>query len=101
MDIIDIGLFASYVLVALCAVAAILIPVIQSLGDPKSLIKSGIGLGVVLVVFLIGYAMASGESDTASEGVAKVVGAGIISMYIFLILAVAGIVFTEISKALK
>ncbi|MFT6866114.1 MAG: hypothetical protein ACJA08_000941 [Cyclobacteriaceae bacterium] len=101
MDIIDIGLFASYVLIALCTIAAIVIPIVQSFDDPQSLVKSGIGLGFVLVVFLIGYILADSESATASEGTAKLVGAGIISMYILLFLALAGIVYTEISKMIK
>ena len=101
MDIVDIGLFASYILIFLCTISAIIIPIVQSFGNPESLIKSGIGLGAVLVVFVIGYIAADGQSDEASETTAKLVGAGIISMYIFMVLAIVGIVYTEISKMIK
>ena len=64
MDIIDVGLYASYLLIVLCAIAAIVIPLAQSFGDPQSLVKSGIGLGVILVVFLVSYGIA--DSSTSS-----------------------------------
>lgn len=98
---VDLGLIISYVLIVLCALAAIVIPLIQSFSDPKSLVKSGIGLGVVLVVFLIGYLLADGESDVTTESTARLVGAGIISMYIFILIAIVGIIYTEISKIIK
>jgi len=101
MDIVDVGLYVSYILVALCALAAVLIPLFQSFGDPQSLVKSGIGLGVLVVVFVIGYAFASGESNATTEGTAKMVGAGLISMYILFGGAILGIVYTEISKIIK
>lgn len=101
MDIIDVGLFASYGLIVLCALAAIVIPLLQSIGDPQSLIKSGIGLGVLVVVFILGYALADPDSSGTTEGTSKLVGAGIISMYMFFFIALIGIVYTEISKLIK
>lgn len=101
MDIVDIGLYASYILIFLCTISAIVIPIVQSFGNPESLAKSAMGLGAVLVVFFIGYMIASGESDVASEGTAKLAGGGIISMYIFLAIGIVGIVYTEISKMIK
>ncbi len=103
MDIIDVGLFLSYILILVCALAAVLIPLAQSFGDPKSLVKSGLGVGALVVVFLISYLVAGSETNGAdiTEGTSKLVGAGIISMYIFFFLALGGIVYTEISKFLK
>ena len=101
MDLIDIGLYASYLLFVVCAITAVVLPIVQSMSNPQSLVKSAIGVGVLLVVFLIGYIMADDASDVVSAGMAKLVGAGIISMYIFLFLAVVGIVYTEISKILS
>ncbi|MFY0606130.1 MAG: hypothetical protein JXR10_05410 [Cyclobacteriaceae bacterium] len=101
MDIIDVGLYVSYLLIVLCALAAVIIPLAQSLGDPQSLVKSGIGLGALVVIFFISYAVASGESDATTESTAKLVGGGIISMYVLFAIAILGIVYTEISKAIK
>ena len=98
---IDLGLIAGYVLVGLCALAAVVMPLIQSLSDPKSLVKSGIGVGALLVIFLITYAMADGNSEGTTSGTSKMVGAGLLTMYVFVFLALAGIVYTEISKLIK
>jgi len=98
---VDIGLIVAYVLIVLCALSAILIPLVQSFSDPKSLVKSGIGLGAVLVVFLVGYTLAGSDSTGTTESTSKLVGAGIISMYIFVHIAIVGIFFTEISKLFK
>ena len=101
MSLVDIGLFASYVLIGLCALAAILLPLIQSFGDPKSLIKSGIGVGALVVVFFIAYAMADGSSMGTTTGTSKMVGAGLITMYLATAGAIIGIVYTEVSKLFK
>ena len=98
MDFIDIGLIGSYVLIGLCALAAVLIPLYQSFGDPKSLLKSGIGVGIMMIVFLFGYFLADGSSVGVDETTSKFVGAGIITTYAFFFLAIAGIIYTEVSK---
>lgn len=102
MNIVDIGLIAGYILVILCTLAAVVIPLVQAMGDLKSLTKSAVGVGVMLVVFLISYAFSGGEAQGEySEGTAKLVGAGLVSMYIFLFLALGGIAYSEISKMIK
>ncbi len=101
MSLIDLGLYAGYVLIFLCAITAIIMPLIQSFGDPKSLVKSGIGVGILLVVLVVTYTIADGSSEGASETTSKMVGAGLLTMYAFVFAAIAGIVYTEISKFLK
>ena len=98
MDFIDIGLIGSYALIGLCTLAAVLIPLYQSFGDPKTLLKSGIGIGVMLIVFLFGYFLADGSSVGVDESTSKIVGAGIITTYVFFFLAIIGIIYTELSK---
>jgi hypothetical protein len=101
MDLIDVGLFGSYVLILVCAIAAIGIPLVQAAGDPKSLVKSAVGVGTLLVVFLIGYLLADGNAKGATESTSKLVGAGIISMYVLFFGAIIGIVITEVTKMIK
>jgi uncharacterized membrane protein YvlD (DUF360 family) len=101
MNIIDIGLIGSYILIVLCALAAIIIPLIQSFSDPKSLIKSGLATVVMVVVFFICYALADGNAEGTDETTSKYVGAGILTTYVFFFVAIGGIVYSEISKMLK
>ena len=96
---IDVGLFLSYILIGVCALAAIGMPLVKAFGDPQSLKKMGMGVGAVLVVFIISYLIVDGTaSENASAGASRRVGAGLFTMYILTFLAIGGIVFTEVQK---
>lgn len=107
MDTIDIALYAAYILTIIAAVASVVLPLIQSLSDPASLAKSGVGLVALLVVFGIGYALSGNEvlpsyvEFGVDEGLSKFIGGSLTMMYILTIGAIAGIVFTEVTKQLK
>lgn len=105
---VDIALYISYGLTLLAAIAAIVFPLINSLGNPSSLIKSGIGLVVLVVVFGISYAL-SGSEFTAvqaqeydmTSSLSKFVGGTLIMVYLLAGIAIGGIIYTELSKAIK
>lgn len=107
MDTIDIALYGSYILVLIAAIAAVVLPLIQSLGDPASLVKSGIGVAALLVIFLVGYALSGSEvlpsyvEFGVDAGLSKFVGGLLTMMYLLIFVALAGIVFTEVSKIVK
>jgi hypothetical protein len=98
MDLVDIGLWVSYLLIILCTLAAVVIPLIKSLDDPSTLIKGGIGLGALVVIFLICFAISDGNDPDVSSTTSKMVGAGLKTMYTFVFLALGGIVYTEFAK---
>lgn len=104
---LDFGLYAFYVLLAVAILAAIVFPIINGIKSPKELKGSLIGLGVLLVIFVISYAVSSSEvsSRQMSLGVdeteMKLIGAGILMFYITLFLSIIGLIYSEISKALK
>ena len=52
----------------------------------------------MMIVFLFGYFLADGSSVGVDETTSKFVGAGIITTYAFFFLAIAGIIYTEVSK---
>ena len=84
---IDAGLIISYVLIGLCALAAIGLPLLQAAGNPKALKKIGVSVGVLAVIFIICYLMAGDDTMGAKDvtpGAAKRVGAGIIMFYVLL-----------------
>lgn len=102
MDFVDIGLIASYLLIALCALAAIGIPLFQSLDNPKTLIKSGAGVGILVVVFFVSYAFSEGTATAeVSAGTSRMAGAALVSTYVFFFGALIGIVYTEVSKIIS
>lgn len=104
---IDIALYLTYGLIIIAALGAIILPLINSLGDPGSLIKTGIGIGALLVVFAIGYVLAGNETPPVyvthgvGPGLSKWVGAALITMYVLFIIAVLSIIVTEVSKLFR
>ncbi|MEQ9466676.1 MAG: hypothetical protein RLN88_04645 [Ekhidna sp.] len=97
---VDVGLFISYILIGVCVLTAVGMPLVKAFGDPDSLKKMGIGVGALVVVFLVSYLTASGEAmGDASVSATKMVGAGLTTFYILAIAAIGGIVYTEIKKA--
>jgi len=107
MDSFDILLYLGYTLVIISAVAAILLPLINSLGNPSGLIKSGIGIVAIVIIYFVAYAFSGAEvtQEYAERGVgpelSKAVGGTLIMAYILLGLSILGIAFTEVSKIFK
>lgn len=107
MDLFDISLYASYLLVIIAVLTALILPLVNSLSDPKSLLKGFIGIGILLVVFFIGYMLAGDEVTTVymknnvDAGASKLIGGALVTMYVFFIVSFASIILTEILKLFK
>ncbi len=109
MDTYDILLYGSYLLVAVGIVAAILMPLINSLDNPKSLLKSAIGIVGIVVLFFIAYSISSNEvlpkfqasPFNLTPAGSQLVGGMLITTYVLAIFALGSIVLTEVTKAIK
>ena len=107
MDSFDIILYLGYALVIFAFVAAVLLPLISAIGNPRSLLKSGIGVLFIVVLYFIAYAFSGSEvtQEYAKFNVgpewSKTVGGTLIMAYFLLGFAIIGIVFTEFNKILK
>ncbi len=109
MDTYDIMLYVSYALVGLAAVVSILLPLIKSLDDPKSLMKTGLSIVGILVLFFICYSISSSEVLPKFEGapffltpaMSQAVGGLLITTYVLTVVALSSIVITEISRSVK
>lgn len=103
----DIGLYIGYTLFLVALAAAVFLPLITALKSPKDLLKSLMGLGALVVIFLISFGLSGSEvtakyvAQGVGEGSSKLIGAGLTMFYIVFFVAVLGIVFSEINKALK
>ncbi len=103
----DIGLYVGYTLFIVALLAAVILPLINALKSPKDMAKSGMGLGALVIVFLISFGIAGSEvtakytAQGIGESSSKLIGAGLTMFYIVFIGALIGIVYSEISKALK
>lgn len=111
---INLGLYTSYALVGVAFLTAIVMNLVNALNDPKTLLKSAIGIGVLGLVFLIGYSMAPDVLDSAairafenakvdptsaSAGATyKWVGGAMTTTIVLLVMAFVGLVYSSISK---
>ncbi|HNT50078.1 MAG TPA: hypothetical protein PKK67_05800 [Cyclobacteriaceae bacterium] len=104
---IDIGLYVAYGLFGLSLLAAVLLPAINLTKSPGGLVKSLMGVGALVVLFFVAYLLADtsvslkAASLGETESSVKMIGAGLILFYIVMVIAVIGIIFSEINKALK
>jgi hypothetical protein len=109
MDSIDIFIYVAEILIVIGAIAAILMPLVKSLDNPGSLLKTGVGVAILAVVFFIAYSISDGdvlpkyaaEPFNLTPGMSKFVGGSLITVYALFILAIFGIILTEINKAIK
>jgi hypothetical protein len=109
MDTTDIFLYAGYLLVIIGAILAIVMPLIKSIDDPKSLLKTVVGVVIIGALFGVAYSMAdpevaaryTAEPFNITPTVAKLVGGVLMTVYALFILAITGIVVTEITKIVK
>jgi len=100
------GLYVSYALTVIAIIGATLVPILNAirLSDTKSLIKLGASVGVMLVLFFICRAISADEvlKNYANFGVdasmSKSIGGGIIMTYVFTIVTMLGIVYTEVKS---
>lgn len=103
---VNIGLYIGYSLLFVAIVTVVVLPLIKSLDDPQSLVKVGIGLGVLLVVFFLAYLMSGDEilstyGADVSPGISKFVGGLLTMMYFLLGGAIVTIIYTEVANFLK
>lgn len=107
MDIIDIGLYLTVFLLVISIGAAILLEAFNLGKNTRSLMFVGIILVVLVVIFGASYGLSSGEVTTkytalgVDSGTSRMIGAGLIMLYIFLFVAIGGMVISEIYKMLK
>ena len=105
--LINYALIFTYILVGIAVICVIVLPLIKAIDDPKTLIGTAIGLGVLFVIFGVAYALSSDEvlpryiTFDVGPGISKFVGGLLTTMYLLLGGAIIAIVYTEVSKAFK
>jgi uncharacterized membrane protein YjfL (UPF0719 family) len=106
--IVNVGIIVAYALVILGVVLAIVFPLINAISQPQLMMKAGIGIVAILVIYGIGYALAGSDLTTKfiqsgvdSGGLSRSIGGALMMVYLLMGVAILGIVYTEFSKALK
>lgn len=107
MEFVDIMLYGAYLLVIVAALGAIVLPLINALSNPKSLLKSVLGIVIIGVIYLISWGV-SGDEVTAryikfdiTSTSSQVIGGVLITTYLLMGIAVISIIYSEIRKILN
>jgi hypothetical protein len=101
------GLYFGYILFfgSILSIAGLFL--MNALKDSRLLVRSAIGAGILGVLFLVSYLISGSElsSSAVANGVtensSKLIGGGLTMFYIVLFIALIGLVYSEINKALK
>jgi hypothetical protein len=107
MDLIDIGIYISYALLFVAVLAMIVLPLMNAIKAPGDMAKSAMGLGALVVLFIIAFLISGSELTSAqqaagiTESGSKMIGAGLTMFYFVFVIAVISMIYSEISKALK
>jgi len=108
MDLIDIGIYLAYAMFFAAVLAMIVLPLMNALRSPANMAKSGMGIGALVVLFIIAYAISGGELTpqyqalgVETEFSSRLIGAGLTMFYFVFFIAIIGMIYSEISKALK
>src|SRR5690606_7374461 len=98
---LDVGLYFGYTLLIVAVIAAVVLPLIKAIQSPGDLVRSLYGVVALIVVFGIAYAISDSSVRTTwavmgiSEGMSKMIGAGLITFYIVVVIAFLGLIFSE------
>lgn len=109
MDLYDIGLYVGYFLLIVGMIAAVILPLISSIGDPKSLVKTGLSVLGLLIVFGIAYSLSdneviprfAAEPFNLTPVLSQAIGGLLISTYFLFAIAFLSIFVNEITKSLR
>ncbi|NNF01651.1 MAG: hypothetical protein HKN22_03125 [Bacteroidia bacterium] len=105
---INILLFVTYALIFIGLAACIVFPLMHMSKNPKGAKKSMIGIGGIIVLFILAYAVSSSDVAPAlvekfgtTPGTSKRVGAALIMVYITGIAAAGLTIFAELKQLIK
>ena len=96
-----------YALIAVAAIGAVVFALINIVSKPGGLVRAAIGIGALVGLFFVSYALTSGEVSAAerarglTEGTARLVGAALVMFYIAFVLAILALIYSEITKAFR
>ena len=105
MDFVDIVLYFGYFMVAVAALFAVGFPLYIASKNPKSLVSSGMGLGSILILFLVAWLISGNEVYPSyvefgvDETLSKFIGGMLNLVYMLAGIAVIGIIASEFRKA--
>lgn len=100
--------FTAYIALGLCIILSLLFPIINIISQPKNALRVLIGLGAVIVIGIIAYAIAGNELTEhelrtlkITEAGSRRVGAALIGTYAIAIVSVLAVLYAEVMNFIK
>lgn len=106
-SLINIFLYLTYALAIGGLVLAVAFPVVFLVKNPAKAKGSLIGVGLVLVLFLVGYVLSGNEVLSyypkfgVDAGISKIIGGSLITLYVLAIGATVSAVVAEVLRFFK
>ena len=101
--LISVGLWLAFILFLVAVGAGTLLPIYHIIKSPKSMAKSGMGIGFMVVVFGIAYFLAGAEITPKYEALgvktefsSKMIGAGLTMFYLIFLIAILWSLMTSL-----
>lgn len=104
---IDIGLYFSYALMLVAVLSAVGLSIMNAMKNPGSFGKSMIGIAGLVVLFFLCYAISDSTVKPTwvvlgiTSNTVKLISAGLLTLYLTGLVAVVGLIYSEVNKALK
>ncbi len=100
----DFGLWVSYLLLFAALAGVVIFPIRSLLMNPGNAKNVLIGLGSLLVLFLISYLLSGGQANEKfqiTEGQSKMIGAGLTMFYLLAIFTLLITLYSEVVKIFR
>lgn len=107
MDLYDFFLYLGYLMVIVAAISAVLFSLLNLVTNPKSMVRAGMSVAAIVVLFIIAYSISGNEVTTEyakfniDPDTSKIVGGSLIMAYLLLGVTVLSLFYTEVVKILK
>lgn len=101
---INIGLIIAYILILIALITSLAFPLVQTFGNIKAAKGSLLGLGLILVIFLLSYIVSPADTGPfydrfgVSPKLSKLIGGGLVASYLFFFGAAASILYASVTK---
>jgi hypothetical protein len=106
-NLIDIGLYVSYILLFATLLGVIVFPLMQTFSDFKKAKRGLIGLAGLILMFLIAYAVSPADQGlfytnfNIGPKMSKLIGGGLFATYFIFLGVIISILYAEVSKFIK
>lgn len=98
----------AYILLGLGVLTLVVTPIYSMVVHKKFAVRSFVGIGIIVLIFIIGYFASSGEIDPRTmqdagltESGVKSISAGVIVTYVLAIAAFLAIIVSEVLRIIK